>query len=194
AWLGGGAYTARYGAAVAAPVLLLGALGTGVLTSPRARTAAIATTVATGLVSGLLAAGTDRTQAGEVAAAIRARAQPGDVVAYCPDQLGPAVSRGLPASLGQRTFPAGAAPQFVDWVGYAARNRAGDPAAFATDLLARAGPEGTIFLVWAPGYRTLGRRCDLLEAELAQVREAETRVARKGDMLERMWLVEFAPG
>ena len=36
---------------------------------------------------------TQRTQAGQVAAAINAEAKPGDIIAFCPDQLGPAVYR-----------------------------------------------------------------------------------------------------
>ena len=48
---------------------------------------------------------TNRTQAGEVAAVLRADAAPGDVVVYCPDQLGPAVHRLAPPGLDEVTYP-----------------------------------------------------------------------------------------
>jgi len=41
---------------------------------------------------------TQRSQAPEVAAVLAAHAKPGDIVAYCPDQLGPALYRLLPAA------------------------------------------------------------------------------------------------
>ena len=46
-----------------------------------------------GLVSSAQNVTTQRTQANAVAAAINAQAKPGDVIAFCPDQLGPSVYR-----------------------------------------------------------------------------------------------------
>ena len=46
-----------------------------------------------------------RTQSVEVAAAVAERAQPGDVVVYCPDQLGPAFSREMPDGLDEISYP-----------------------------------------------------------------------------------------
>ena len=55
-----------------------------------------------------------------------ATGRPGDVVAYCPDQLGPAVDRLLPSGRYQQTtFPRGTGPGFVNWVDYAAAPTAG---------------------------------------------------------------------
>ena len=68
-------------------------------------------------------------------------AKPGDVVAFCPDQLGPAFSRSLirtSASTRWCTRPS-ARPLRVDWVDYAERNAAADPQSYAAELLARAG-------------------------------------------------------
>ena len=61
-------------------------------------------------------------------------------VVYCPDQLGPSVSRLVPGGLSQFTFPQMAAPQIVDWRDYRARISAADPDAFARSLLARVPP------------------------------------------------------
>ncbi|MGE0796186.1 MAG: hypothetical protein AB7O29_12720, partial [Acidimicrobiia bacterium] len=135
---------------------------------------------------------TQRTQAGEVAAYIVDHGRPGDVVAYCPDQLGPAVSRLLPTDRVQRTFPAGGDPAFVDWVDYAEKQEAGDPEAFARDLLDRAG-EATIWLVWEAGYRTLGTRCEDLGNALARLRPAVA-VVSSGDTFEHAVLYQYGPG
>jgi hypothetical protein len=138
----------------------------------------LAVAIALGLVAASANVTTDRTQAGQVAAAISAAAKPGDVVGYCPDQLGPSVSRLLPSDLVQLTFPAGAPPQRVDWSDYAARNAAGQPAAFARTLATRAGPGHNIWLVWISGYRTLDLKCETLTNQLASLRPGATQVVR----------------
>ena len=46
-----------------------------------------------GLVSSAQNVTTQRTQANAVAAAINTQAKPGDIIAFCPDQLGPSVYR-----------------------------------------------------------------------------------------------------
>jgi mannosyltransferase len=107
-----------------------------------------------------------RTQSADVAAAVAARAQPGDVVVYCPDQLGPAYSREMPEGLVELPYPAiDTTPDRVDWVDYADRNAAADPAAIAAEILARA--EGNaVFLVWMSEYQTYGNQCETLIGEL----------------------------
>jgi hypothetical protein len=60
--------------------------------------------VAAGLLASLPLVTEQRTQAVEVAAAIDGLARPGDVVAYCPDQLGPAHSRLIRSDVDQLTF------------------------------------------------------------------------------------------
>ncbi len=40
-------------------------------------------------------------------------------MAYCPDQLGPAVSRELGGRFDEVAFPRASAPEIVDWVDYA---------------------------------------------------------------------------
>ena len=59
-----------------------------------------------------------------MAAVINTKAKPGDIIAFCPDQLGPAVYRvggATRRSYTMVTFPRGTGPQFVDWVDYAER-------------------------------------------------------------------------
>ncbi len=119
---------------------------------------------------------------------------PGDVVAYCPDQLGPAVSRLLPdQGLDQVTFPRATPPQVVDWVDYATVNEAGDPPSFAGMLVDRAGPDRTVWLVWAPGYRTYEDKCAALIGELDELRPDNARVVKLPKTFEKPGLVRFDP-
>jgi hypothetical protein len=172
------AYAPRYAAIVFPLVLLLAAMGTGVLGSTRVRAGILAAAAVLGVVGGAVLNAAPRTRAGVVAAALREYAQPGDVVGYCPDQLGPAVSRLLPAGVTQLTFPNGARPERVDWVDYRDRVRATTPASFAETLLTRAGTDHDIWLVWSPGYRSFGGRCSNMLTALAAARPDWTRVIR----------------
>ncbi|MFO7280283.1 MAG: glycosyltransferase family 39 protein [Thermoanaerobacterales bacterium] len=106
-----------------------------------------------------------RTQSAEVAAAVAERARPGDVVVYCPDQLGPAYSREMPDGLVELTYPTLGSPARVDWVDYAERNAAADPAEIAAEVRERAAGHA-IFLVWMSDYATYGTQCQDLITEL----------------------------
>jgi hypothetical protein len=131
-----------------------------------------------------------------VAAALREGVQPGDVVAYCPDQLGPSVSRLLPEGIAGEhlTFPRQTPPQVVDWVDYAKVNDAADPEPFAQMLLDRAGPTGTVWVVWAPGYRTFEAKCQGLLAKLDLARRTNTRpVKLPSKNFEKPGLIRFPP-
>ena len=63
------------------------------LVDTRVQVAVVGVIVVLGLVGGVRNAAEQRTQAGQVGERARAEAQPGDLVVYCPDQLGPAVHR-----------------------------------------------------------------------------------------------------
>jgi hypothetical protein len=185
------AFQARYTAVVFAPFLMLVALGTAVLIDRRVLTGVVALAVALGLGGASGNVVKDRTQAGTVAALIRAGAHPGDVVGYCPDQLGPSVSRLLPGDLAQVTFPRMAAPQIVDWRDYRARNRAADPDAFAAGLLERVPPGHQLWLVWGSGYRTLGQDCEHIHAVLATRLPPHDLVTSNSHVFEHMWLTRY---
>lgn len=178
------AFAARYASVVLVPFLLLVALGTRSLADFRVRWGALGLAAVLGLWGGVVNAGTQRTQAGEVAAAVAARSAPGDVVAYCPDQLGPSVSRLLPAAaeagMAQLTYPDGAPPERVDWVDYEERHARADPAAFASSLHERAGT-GDVWLVWYPEYRTLEGACESLTEALKALRPGAAEVVPADD-------------
>jgi uncharacterized membrane protein len=155
-------YQSRY-AAVIVPLVLLG-LAVGIT-----RLMGIARLAAGGAYLALSLAGIvwvnyyQRTQADVVGHAVAEHARPGDVVVYCPDQLGPGYSRAMPAvdGLVEVTYPTLATPERVDWVDYAARNAAADPAGTAADIRDLAG-DNALFLVWMPDYRTYDEQCEAL--------------------------------
>jgi uncharacterized membrane protein len=172
--IGGGiltssAFSARYAAVVFLPFLLLVALGTTTLLNPVARLVVVGLAVVAGLVSSAQNVTTQRTQAGAVADAINAQAKPGDLIAFCPDQLGPAVYRQIqnPSQYDTVAFPRRNGPAIVDWVDYAATVRAASPASFADDVVRRAGAGGHhLWLVWQPEYQTYGIKCETIASDL----------------------------
>ena len=153
-------FQSRY-AAVVVPLVLL-AVAVGIVRVPgRARLVVGAVYLGLSVVGIGWVNYYQRTQADEVAAAVAARARPGDVVVYCPDQLGPAYSRAMPDGLVELSYPRLAAPERVDWVDYAETNAAADPVALAEEIRDRAG-DHAVFLVWMSEYRTFGQQCEQL--------------------------------
>ena len=167
--IGNSTFADRYTSVVWPLFVIVAALGLIAIGNHRVRNALLALVVLLGLFNGVGNLTLARSQADEVVDAIVQGGSPGDVVAFCPDQLGPAVARRLPDHFDQVVFPTGAGPHFVDWVDYAERNRAADPLKFARSLESRAG-DAAIWLVSAPGYKTFGRKCAVIEQELAGAR------------------------
>jgi mannosyltransferase len=190
----GTAFQPRYTAVVVPLVLLLAGVGLARLPDSRLAAGALVLVLALGLVGGVREARLERTQGGEVARVIDAGAGPGDVVVYCPDQLGPATSRHLPDDVRQVPFPLAGDPRFVDWVDYEERNEGADPEAFAADVLREADAGGgRVWYVWAYGYRTYGTTCEALVERLRAERAGTTVVARRTDVDEDMELIRYDP-
>jgi hypothetical protein len=175
------AFVARYTSVVFPAFCVLAGMGVTALASRRARTVVLAVAAALGLAIGIGGIFVARTQAGEFAAALKAHARPGDVVAFCPDQLGPAVTRLLPKGLQgvtQLTYPRGTSPAGIDWVDYGDAVRAAPVDQFAESLDARAGPAHSVWVVWGRGYRPYHTRCTALVDDLARRRGSEQLVVR----------------
>ena len=185
-------YAPRYSSVALVPFLLAAGLGVSVLPR-RARLAVLAVAVTCGLAgSAQIPLSHKRTQAAKLAAPIRAGLQPGDLVVYCPDQNGPAVSRLLPAGTDQVVYPTLGGPERVDWRDYAERNAAASPERFAADVLARS--DGAIWYVWRGGHRTFGTQCEDLGAALARSRgEGELVMEKRESYGERANLTRYAP-
>jgi hypothetical protein len=154
--------------------VLLVARGFTTLRDPRVLAGVLALAVALGFAGGVRNMVTQRTQAPAVASVLRREAKAGDVVVYCPDQIGPSVHRLVQPGLDEVAYPNFARPQFVDWVDYKKRLAVADPAAFARAALERAGAH-TLWFVSAPGYITHVGTCEALSDDLAAAR---TRVQR----------------
>jgi len=165
------AFVARYAAVVLPLFLLVVAAGVAVLPGERFRVGCVAVLCLAGLLTGYGANGQQRTQAVQVAAVLNAKAQAGDVVVYCPDQLGPAVNRLVRVpGLSELTFPRAAGPQRVDWVDYRKTISSTDVEQFAQDALARVPSGRTLWLVWRDGYPALGADCGYLKSWLDLLR------------------------
>jgi mannosyltransferase len=189
----GAAFAVRYTSVVLPLFLLLAAVGVARL--PRTiGTPVLAVAVVAGLASAVPHVFFEhKTQAAVVADALRAQARPGDVVVYCPDQLGPATSRLLPGSLRQEVYPTGGSPERIDWADYAARNSGADPAAYARDLSARAGGSA-VWLVSNTHYRTYEGQCEALAGTLTALRgNPLPLVEPDGVYFESAQLVGWAP-
>jgi hypothetical protein len=176
------AFVARYAAVVLPLFLLLVAVGVSVLGQRRAVAGCLAVLCLAGVLTGYGEAQQQRTQASQVAAVLNVQAQPGDLVVYCPDQLGPAVDRLLKVpGVAELTFPRAVGPQRVNWVDYKKVIGRTDVAGFAQEMLARLGANQTLWLVWRDGYAGLGADCGYLHSWLDLLRPTgETVVHQNG--------------
>ncbi len=192
--LTGAAFAARYAAMAVPPFILLAALGIDTLSDPKVRRWVLAVVAVLGLWTGASTSLYRRTTARQVSTAIKERGSPGDVVAYCPDQLGPSVSRYLPDQFVQLTFPRGLGPERVEWFDYEQFNRSAEAQLFAEMLLERAGTND-IWMVWSPGYRTFDAKCEAIIEALEVVRPQASRLVKvQLRYLEHPGLLRFRAG
>jgi hypothetical protein len=171
AFVTGTAFAGRYGSVYFPIIVVILAAGIAVVPAGWARTGVLAVVAALSVAVVYAQIRLyDRTQAGDVAAAIEAEAQPGDLVVVCPDQLGPGLRR-LVDLEGVRVvrYPDLGDPRYVDWVDYTDRLATVDVAAVAQQILTEAGP-GAIWLNWSDGYRVVGDQCGQLAAILIAAR------------------------
>jgi mannosyltransferase len=192
-YLAGGAFQSRYSAVVFPFFVVLVARGITTLSAPRVRAGVLAVVVGLGFVGAARNVFTDRTEAGQVATVLRAEAKPGDLVVFCPDQLGPAVHRLIPSDLDQVTYPDFGSPAFVDWVDYTKHLAEANPQTFAREALARAG-DHTLWFVTSPGYITHPVVCQSLSSLFGVNRRREVRVGPDERIFEHPGLQEFPLG
>lgn len=187
------AFIGRYVSIVLPLLAVLVGLGVAAVPSHRARVAVLAAIALIGLGISFHAAQLKRTEAPVFAAYLHREAKPGDVVGYCPDQLGPDTNRVLGDALPQLSFPRIDGPKFVNWVDYAKASRDASPAAYAQALADRAGPGHTIWLVTSSAYRTAIRSCTQVQMRLSALRPNSRQVvpAKPGTYFEDAALVVF---
>jgi hypothetical protein len=192
---GGSAYTERYTGISLPAFLMLAALGLSLIPAPRWRAGLLVLATLPGLIGGFQLAWPERTQAGQIASMINATARPGDVVAFCPDQLGPAVYRAMTrlglTDVKEVAYADSSGPALVDWVDYASRMQHANAADFARQLDQLAGPDHAIFLVHADGYRFLESSCTLIAEQLGVNRDG-TNLVTKANLFEGAGLERFS--
>lgn len=199
------AFATRYAAVVFPLFLLVAAAGASRFSARWTLALVTGSVLVMGLVVCIHDARVDRTQAGEIAAAIVAGDPEGTplgepLVVYCPDQLGPAVHRELPAGqFDQVIFPeleseAVDSPERVDWYDYADRQDSIPPEEVAEAILERAGPDNGIWVVFSPSYRTVDDRCIELVDALGRQRSGRAVViANPDEFFEHAGLQLYLP-
>ena len=190
-YIAGGAFETRYSALVFPFFVLVVARGVTTLADPRVQAGVLVVVLGLGFVGGVRNIKTNRTEAGQVAAVLKAQAKPGDLVVYCPDQLAPAVHRLAPAGLDEVTYPTFGPPEFVDWVDYKKRLARQDPRLFARQALQRAGAH-TVWLVTSQGYLTHPVVCTTLSTLFASTRSRTQLVAPNERIFEHPGLQRFS--
>jgi mannosyltransferase len=185
------AYAPRYLAMGAGLFLVVVGCGIAVLPSRRARRTMLAVLVVAELSVCLQNAWQVRSQAGAVAAALDAGVRRGDVIVYCPDQLGPPTARLIQTGVRQVVYPNFAQPDVVDWVDYRKRIKAADPQRFARQVSAMAGHH-RVWLVWSLQVRPLANDCSGVIDNLVALRGIPAQqVRRDGSYGETMSLNEY---
>ena len=164
----GATFADRYTSLLLFPALVIMAYGLTAIPDRWTRQGFLSVAVVLGFLAAVPNVYIARTGAAKVGAAIAAEARSGDVVAYCPDQLGPAVSRVLDGRFTEVTFPRAAPPEIVNWVDYLDVVRGASTKEFARHVEALAGSGGTVFFVWAPGYNGFGLECEAIQHDLVE--------------------------
>ena len=189
----GNAWADRYTATAFVPFLLVVGLGATVVRHKRFVQIAVAVCALAGVVGGYTDVQMQRTQATDVGAVLAREAKPGDLLLICPDQLGPALARTIPAGVNARLIPSWTPPDRVNWVDYEQRNQAADGVKLAARALAEAGAGHTIFMADSGGYRTYETLCLQIQTELQNKRGAklEMEQGKPSEVYENYQLVRF---
>ena len=187
----GATYATRYASVFFPFFVLLTVLGLLQLDGRVARYGTLAVLLVLGAAGVAHGAVKERSDSVRSATAITKRSRPGDVVVYCPDQLGPAGSRALGPGLDQVTYPEFLPPPRVDWVDYDQRLSAADPTRFANELIERAG-DHQIFLVYSTNYKSHEDICPALRDAISTHRVPQE-LTRPTDVDEPSSVVLWEP-
>jgi hypothetical protein len=187
-------FEGRYASVMFPLFLLAAAFGVTVFGSRPIRYAVLAVLIIGGFWGGGSNAYRNRTQAYQVAAAIRDDGRPGDLVVYCPDAIGTDVGRLLRDDVRQVSFPSFAPPGRIDWTDYRERVERTDPLAFARQVVERAGTNSNIWLVSISDSPIVAEKCGLIGDALALLRPGPTRVFEPDPyFFEHHGLVKYPP-
>ncbi|MGZ4794527.1 MAG: glycosyltransferase family 39 protein [Acidimicrobiia bacterium] len=173
--IAGTTFEARY-ASVAFPLLVvIGAVGLMAFGDTRVRVGVLALALALGAWGGLSNVARQRTQAFEVVPILRDQAARDDLVVFCPDVIGTDIESQLPSDLRTTSFPNLAKSSArIDWVDYADKVAAVNPATFAQRLVHKAGPH-TIWFVYTDNGAAADQKCAKIADFLTLARPNRTR-------------------
>jgi mannosyltransferase len=186
-------FEGRYAAVMFPMFLLAAAFGTTVFAGRSVRYAVIALLVVGGIWGGTSNALRSRTQAFEVANAIKHDGKPGDLVVYCPDSIGTDVSRLLPTDVRQVGLPGFTEPGRIDWIDYTERVDAMRPLNLTREIVRRAGDDSTIWLVYSPGTQVVQTKCGVIADALSVIRPRQAVVEPNPYYFEHQGLYRFLP-
>jgi mannosyltransferase len=192
--IAGATFVGRYTSVVFPLFLLLAGLGATVFLDRKVMAGVLAFASVFGLIVAVGTNSTNRTMAGKVAAMINREANPGDLVVYCPDQLGPAVHRLVHVvGIQEATFPRGISPDFVDWVDYRQVIAETSVDQFGQEMVVRSGGHA-IWYVWREGYPGTAHHCTQLLSLFRSLRPVNVDVVANisSGYLEHEALVRFA--
>ena len=191
--LTGTAFVARYTSVVLPFFAVLAGLGVAALPDRRRSAILVGAVGVIGLSLAGQSALRNRTQAGELAGYVAVAARPGDIIAFCPDQLGPSTLRLLGDEFPAIGFPRADDPRRIDWYDYDDVSKLASPAAFAKVADERAGDDHDVWLVSSRGYRTAQKTCTELENRLLALRPLGRQVIRPkpGKYFEEAALIRY---
>ena len=168
----GATYASRYAAIIFPFCILLAALGIDRLRSRPVVAASLASLLVLGGVGGVRNVVDDRSDARRTVDAIEAKGSPGDVVAYCPDQLGPSTSRSCSRSSTRSRTPR--SRHRSGSTGSTTRSGSPPPTRGVRPPVAGAAPATTaIFFVYSTNYLTHREICPQVLDALGRARVPE---------------------
>lgn len=166
AYLSKSTFVPRYASVIFIPLVILLAVGTRAIEIPWIRLSVVGVLVVALLVGANADRTTQRSQAGQVSTVLTAQANPGDLVVFCPDQLGPSVMRQLDEpTLRAVGYPRFDNPHFINWVDYTDAIKATSPHLFASKIASTVGNHH-VWLVWSTGYGPFKNACPNLAGTL----------------------------
>lgn len=183
----GSGFEPRYAAIIAPLLLLLAARGSRML-GPLIGPLLLAVVMILGLAVSVDNLRRDRSQGQDAAHTIDATVTDGDIVLFCPDQVGPATVRYLRTTAERRAFPSGDG-YLVNWTDYLATAAATDPEALAA-AASNAAKDRSVWLVLGSGYRNIDPSCARLRDGLARQRPTEVRLTAR-EVFEPMTVLRF---
>ncbi len=185
-------FEGRYASVMFPLFLMTAGFGVTVFASRTARYTVLALLLIGGFWGGTSNALRSRTQAFQIANAVKHDGHPGDLVVYCPDSIGTDVNRLLPSNVRQVALPGFTSPGRIDWVDYMKRVDAIKPYDAATEILRRAG-NNTIMFVYTSGTQPLQTKCGLIADTLSLSRPRIRSIEPDPYFFENQGLYEYPP-